>query len=330
MAMPNEYLDAQTRAAAFSHAHFLMQIYGTIPAAKLLEGFQFAGQRVPFVNPQRGIFKPRIMRHLLSIRTVHPKPGGKVWYDDQREIHRRIFGANETFGYDFMGDDPDAAENRWMREAMLSQIPVIYFLGIAPGRYQAILPTYVVGWDAHALRAEIAFGFAERQSEVPTQRPKTNEGFADPPTEFLAGAPPPEERRYALRTVKQRLHQAYFREAVLAAYSGRCAFSGLPEPLLLDAAHIVEDRDERWGQPSVANGLPLSKVHHAAFDAHLIGVDPDYRIHVSERLLHRHDGEILRALQQLKGTTIHLPKRAQDAPSRERLEVRFAQFRAAG
>jgi putative restriction endonuclease len=31
----------------------------------------------------------------------------------------------------------------------------------------------------------------------------------------------------------------------------------------------------------VPNGLPLSKIHHAAFDAHLIGIDPDYRLHVS-------------------------------------------------
>jgi hypothetical protein len=29
---------------------------------------------------------------------------------------------------------------------------------------------------------------------------------------------------------------------------------------------------------------------HAAFDAHLIGIDPDYRLHVSERLLSRNDG----------------------------------------
>jgi hypothetical protein len=28
---------------------------------------------------------------LLSIKTVFPKPGGKVWYDDQREVHRQIF-----------------------------------------------------------------------------------------------------------------------------------------------------------------------------------------------------------------------------------------------
>src|ERR1700747_555868 len=35
------------------------------------------------------------------------------------------------------------------------------------------------------------------------------------------------------------------------------------------------------------------KIHHAAFDAHLIGVDPDYRIHVSDRLLEIHDGPFL-------------------------------------
>jgi putative restriction endonuclease len=50
--------------------------------------------------------------------------------------------------------------------------------------------------------------------------------------------------------------------------------SRLPEPILLDAAHIVEDKDERLGQPIVPNGIPLSKIHHAAFDAHLIGIDP--------------------------------------------------------
>ena len=75
------------------------------------------------------------------------------------------------------------------------------------------------------------------------------------------------ERRYALREVKARLHRASFRDAVLAAYGGRCAISHLPEPGLLDAAHIVMDADE--------NGLPLTKLHHAACDANFIGIDPD-------------------------------------------------------
>jgi predicted restriction endonuclease len=34
-------------------------------------------------------------------------------------------------------------------------------------------------------------------------------------------------------------------------------------------------RGNRGRQPVVPNDLPLSKIHHAAFDAHLIGIDPD-------------------------------------------------------
>jgi hypothetical protein len=39
-------------------------------------------------------------------------------------------------------------------------------------------------------------------------------------------------------------------------------------------AHIVVDADEQLGQPIVSNGPPLTKLHHAAFDAHLIGINP--------------------------------------------------------
>ena len=46
------------------------------------------------------------------------------------------------------------------------------------------------------------------------------------------------------------------------------------------AAHIFIDADERLEQPVISHGLPLTKIH-----AHLIGVDPDFRVHISDRLL---------------------------------------------
>ncbi|WP_439400453.1 HNH endonuclease (plasmid) [Bradyrhizobium sp. PMVTL-01] len=73
----------------------------------------------------------------------------------------------------------------------------------------------------------------------------------------------------------------------------------------------------------MSNGIPLSKIHHAAFDAHLIGIDPDYRLHVSDRLLAQNDGPMLEALKWLHGNTIHLPGRAKDLPDRDRLAMRF-------
>ena len=302
-------LDTLMRLAAFDHVRELSELHDRLTSKDLRGGFTFDGERIPLINPQRGIFKPRRMRYLLSIRTVIPSPGARVWYDDQREVHRQIFESDEAVDYAFMGQDPDAADNRWLREACERQIPVIYFLGVAPRLYRAMIPTFISGWDRHSLKAQVVFG-------VPYQ-------------DELAAPQNALERRYALRVVKQRLHQDSFREAVISAYNGRCALSGLPEQRLLDAAHIISDKNERLGQPVVQNGLPLSKIHHAAFDAHLIGIDPDYRLHVSEQLLDQHDGAILRALKQLNGGMLHLPDRTEDYPDRDRLALRFEKFRDA-
>ena len=300
--------DTQMRMAAFEHVRGLHEVHDQLTANELKPGFVFDGERVPLINPQRGIFKPQQMRFLLSIKTVFPRPGSKIWYDDQRDVHRQVFEGDETVDYAFMGKNPEAADNRWLREAFENQIPVIYFLGIAPGRYQAMLPAFIAGWDAEALKARVAFGVLDQEALAP-------------PKNVL-------ERRYALRSVKQRLHQASFREAIISAYNGRCALSRIPEPLLLDAAHIVADKDERLGQPVIPNGIPLSKIHHAAFDAHLIGIDPDYRLHVSDRLLGQSDGPMLEALKRLNGGTIHLPSRIKDRPDRDRLALRFDRFKA--
>lgn len=282
-----------------------------LDSADLASGFEFAGQRIPLINPQRGIFKPRQMAGLLSIRTVFPRRGGRVWYDDQREAHRQIYGGDDIIEYAFMGTDPQSPDNQWLRDAMERQIPIIYFLGTSPGRYQPIIPTFVVGWAPERLRVQLAFGAVVGASAVATP-------------------PATPERRYALREVKARLHQASFRDAVLAAYGHRCAISGLPEPRLLDAAHIVMDAHELLGQPIISNGLPLTKIHHAAFDANLIGIDADFDIHVSDRLLDIHDGPFLElGLKGIAGTSIRTPHRKEDWPDRDRLALRFEQFKQA-
>ena len=137
--------DTAMRLAAFAHIKKLVEIRDGLSASDLAAGFQFGGVRIPLINPRRGIFRPTQMRYVLSIKTVFPKPGGKVWYDDQREVHRQIFQGDETIDYAFMGKNPDAADNRWLKEPYENQIPIIYFLGIAPGRYQAILPAFIGG-----------------------------------------------------------------------------------------------------------------------------------------------------------------------------------------
>lgn len=94
--MADDARDTLMRIAAFKRVQDLQQVYGHLTANELKPGFEFEGQRIPLVNPQRGVFKPKQMRFLLSIRTVFPKPGGKVWYDDQRKVHGQIYGSKDT------------------------------------------------------------------------------------------------------------------------------------------------------------------------------------------------------------------------------------------
>jgi putative restriction endonuclease len=88
--------DVLLRQAAFDQVNRLVALRGgVLDSADLAGGFEFGGERIPLINPQRGIFKPRQMAGLLSIRTVFPRRGGRVWYDDQREAHEQIYAGDD-------------------------------------------------------------------------------------------------------------------------------------------------------------------------------------------------------------------------------------------
>jgi putative restriction endonuclease len=60
-----------------------------------------------------------------------------------------------------------------------------------------------------------------------------------------------------------------------------------------------------------------------------MGIDPDGVVHIAQRLLNEIDGPMLQSgLQGFHGTPILQPRRNEDRPDPERLEVRFAQFEA--
>jgi putative restriction endonuclease len=138
------------------------------------------------------------------------------------------------------------------------------------------------------------------------------------------------ERRYVLAETKRRLHQPVFRATVMRAYATRCAVCALRHGELLDAAHIVPDTDER-GIASVRNGLALCKIHHAAFDAGILGIRPDQVVEIRADLLDEVDGPMLRyGLQERHGQPLMvLPTVARERPDRTLLEVQYERFRSA-
>jgi len=138
--------DTLLRTAAFERVRTLCEIHDHLTAQQLGEGFIVDGQRYPLVNPRRGIFKPAQMRFLLSINTVFPKTGNRVWYDDQRDVHRQIFDGDQMVDYALMGDNPDSADNRWLREAFLSGMSKFGIEVRDLGRRLHDTPTHLSGW----------------------------------------------------------------------------------------------------------------------------------------------------------------------------------------
>jgi hypothetical protein len=151
--------DTVIRQAAFDQIRGLQSRDLILSHEDIARGFMFEGERWPLWNPGAASSSLRSMPFLLSIRTVFPRKGGRVWYDDQRHVHQQIFAGNDQLDYAFMDTDPEAPEDVWLREAAERQIPLIYFLGVSPGRYQAIIPTFVVGWDPRRLTAPVVASY---------------------------------------------------------------------------------------------------------------------------------------------------------------------------
>ncbi len=320
--MPED-LDYELRLVAIARVNELSRDYeDLIPVDALREGVRFRGERVAFSTFYSGIFRPKQMRGpaALSLTTAPPKAGGGAPYDDGFDSSAEAFVYHYRSPRSNSGSAVRAAEadNRALRAAAALNVPMIYFRGIGPGQYAAVAPAFVVR-DSPMLRR------VELQASLLIGDPTV---ALVPPQPSLVG-PGDDLRRYATREALVRLHQHQFRALVLRAYNGRCAVCALREADLLQAAHILEDRDPR-GAAAVVNGIALCAIHHLAYDRNLMGIDARGGVHVSERLLREHDGPMLRSsLQGFHGAAILQPRRPAERPDPGRLDVRFERFLAA-
>ena len=294
--------ESQVRVALFVWLEKESARNGGIFTRKQLEdGFTFGGERIALVGPT-GIWKPRQFETIpISITTVNDGP-----YDD-------LIGKDGLINYRYRGTDPRHRDNAGLRQAMLTKTPLVYFHSPRTSRYQAVWPIYIIEDHPESLSvvAEIKAAY-----------------FADAVEETSASVGETDLRRYVATMTRRRLHQDAFRDMVLEAYSDNCTVCHLKHAELLDAAHIIPD-GKPHGEPVVPNGLSLCKIHHAAFDANILGINPEYIIKVREDVLGEHDGPMLRhGLQELHGHKIILPRHKSDWPDRERLEMRYGEFRS--
>jgi len=110
--------------------------------------------------------------------------------------------------------------------------------------------------------------------------------------------------------INVRIKQDFFRKAVLASYDGKCCITGLDDPRLLVASHIIPWSKDNGNRLNPSNGLCLSALHDKAFDQGLITVTPDYKIKVAKPIISKKNHPFLReAFILYDGKNISLPEK---------------------
>jgi putative restriction endonuclease len=255
----------------------------------------------PVLSTQKGIYRAAVQSGpaALAIQTSWKSPYG----DAETESGYR---------YAYRAGSIDQPDSRALRQAFARRVPIVHFVATRPNYYRPIYPCFVMEDDPRAGWVLVSPG--RMLGPLDEQEPVIVED--------------PLKRQYVFRETRIRVHQARFRGRVIPAYRNRCAICRLQEPRLLDAAHIVGDL-EAHGEAVVANGLSLCSIHHRAFDEELVGISPDYDVHVSRRLLEEEDGPMLEVLKGFHGRAIEIPRRRDWRPDRDRLAQRFERFLAA-
>lgn len=127
--------------------------------------------------------------------------------------------------------------------------------------------------------------------------------------------------------VKLRVNQSFFRSAVMTSYNNRCCVSGVGNPQLLEACHIVSWADDSHNRTNPENGLCLNSLFHRAYDKHLMAITPDYEIIISENFMEKvEDSTFEKYLKEINGRKINMPTRFY--PQRELLDIHYQKYLA--
>jgi predicted restriction endonuclease len=172
-------------------------------------------------------------------------------------------------------------------------------LGNASKLDQEIWEAFHSDWESLALecdqlRYELTPGDSNEDLSIPEVEESTEQDFTGETTSVVA---------------ERRVKQNFFRRAVLSGYKERCCMSGLSEPRLLIASHIVPWSRDKKNRLNPSNGLCLSAIHDRAFDKGLLTLSDSYEVLLSEELKRSKEPFIVEVLQPLEGRKINLPER---------------------
>lgn len=110
-------------------------------------------------------------------------------------------------------------------------------------------------------------------------------------------------------TTKQRLHQSFFRDAVISSYDSRCCVTGIPVVECLVAGHIIPWSVDERRRADPTNGVCMSATFDRLFDSGLVTIEDDLTLRVSGRVLNLKDQAAADLITARHGQKITPPAR---------------------
>jgi putative restriction endonuclease len=115
--------------------------------------------------------------------------------------------------------------------------------------------------------------------------------------------------REAIRQVLVRLDQTVFRKMVLSNFNYTCCITGIDQPELLIASHILPWSQDAGNRLNPRNGLALNTLHDVAFERGFITITEDLKIKVSSILLNSSVPSIRDNFTAFSGKELIAPKK---------------------
>ena len=106
------------------------------------------------------------------------------------------------------------------------------------------------------------------------------------------------------KLMQYRVHQSFFKSAVLSNFNEKCCLTGMTQRELLTACHIIPWENDKMNRLNPKNGLCFNTLHAVAFNKGLITLDNSLKVIISSKIPRNH---VHALILDFEGQQIEMP-----------------------
>ena len=259
-------------------------------------------------------------RYVLLVHSEGSAASPNSPYPDMDVVRR----SDGTWTFDYCAHKPTPGKvvnqsyNGDMMNNLRDGVPVAVYIRYPGIGYINYGLAYVERYDAFTDMFTLHGPVSAEASNVDFCSVVPYEQLTEEEKQIFRAADDGDDRKKVLAEQVRREKQSEFRQALMSAYSGSCAVTGVDVPEVLQAAHIDPYRGKK--SQVVTNGMILRADIHLLYDSHLVTILPEKKVmRISQQLENSY-------YAQLHGRRISVPEDPLLQPNDGLLDMHMREF----